>query len=63
MLYISVELIALLEAVVYNFSQGMSERQMKFQFFFAVFLAISKKLARLMYVQAYVSCKNTLFCI
>lgn len=61
--YISVELIALLEAVVYNFSQGTSETQMKFQFFFAVFLAVPKKFERacMMYVQAYVSCKNTLF--
>lgn len=40
-------------------------RHSKFQFFFAMFLAISKKVERacMMYVQSYVSHKNTLFFI
>lgn len=44
MQYISVELITLLEAGFTNFSQGMNETLMKFQFFFAVFLVILHKL-------------------
>lgn len=64
MQYISVELIVLLEAGVYNFSQGTSETLMKFQFFFAVlFLAMSNKFERadMMYVRAYVMYKKASF--
>lgn len=63
MQYISVELIALLEAGVYNFSQGISKTLMKFQFSFAVFLAMSNKFERayMMYVWAYVMYKKALF--
>lgn len=62
MQYISVQLIVLLEAGVYNFSQGMSKTLMRFQFFFAVFLAMSSKFERayMMYVQAYVMCKKSI---
>lgn len=65
MQYIYVELIALLETVVYNFSWGTRDTEMKFAFLCSIPSNIKKAWERacMMYMQAYVSCKTTLFFI